>query len=128
MQALLDTCTLLWLVGEQSHLSTRAKNLIVEADSIGVSSISAFEIALKHRKGRLELPLAPAEWFQKALKFHGIEEIVVSSDIAIRSVMLPPLHNDPCDRLIVATAEYHGLLILTPDPLIRAYGVAQTEW
>lgn len=128
MQVLLDTCTLLWLVGEQSHLSDRAKNLIVGADSVGVSSISAFEIALKHRKGRLELPLDPMDWFQKALQFHKLEEIFVSSEIAVRSVMLPPLHNDPCDRMIVATAEYRGLLVVTPEPLIRAYGIAQVEW
>ena len=67
MQVLLDTCTLLWLVGEQSRLSDRAKTLIIGADSVGVSSISAFEIALKHRKGRLELPFDPTDWRQKAL-------------------------------------------------------------
>jgi PIN domain nuclease of toxin-antitoxin system len=126
---LLDTCTLLWLVAERGRLSARAKRLIAEhAGSLFLSAISAFEIALKHRKGRLTLPLTPANWIASVLEFHGVVEIPVDCDIAARSVALPQLHDDPCDRIIVATAQARGLTILTPDPLIRAYRPTGCEW
>lgn len=126
---LLDTCTLLWLAADQSRLSSRARDLIADhADALFLSSISAFEIASKHRKGALVLPLAPVVWFKRALQHHGINEIPVSGELCTRSVDLPQLHNDPCDRIIIATAQAEGLSILTPDPMIRAYPGVQVYW
>lgn len=126
---LLDTCSLLWLVAEQKQLSPFARDTISRhAGRLFVSAISAFEIGLKHAKGRLSLPVAAEEWFTQALDFHGLREIPVSGRIAARSTSLPPLHADPCDRLIVATAQIHSLAILTPDPLIRNYPSTLTNW
>ena len=100
---LLDTCTLLWLVSDQRKLSKKAKEAVKQhSDSLFVSSISAFEIAIRSRQRKLELPMSPLEWFVRSLEFHGIHEIPVSSEIAANSVSLPPLHNDPCDRIIIA--------------------------
>jgi PIN domain nuclease of toxin-antitoxin system len=126
---LLDTCTLLWLAADQARLSARAKDLISgHPDALFVSAISAFEIAVKSRRGALKLPLEPQEWFAKALEHHGINEIGVTSSTFIRSAGLPLLHNDSCDRVIVATAQLEGLCILTPDALIRAYPDTRTDW
>lgn len=93
-----------------------------------VSSISAFEVGVKHRRKALVLPMRPDLWFAKALEFHGLLDIAVDGEIAARSTMLPPLHADPCDRIIVATAQQRGLTILTPDRLIRAYPGTRVEW
>jgi PIN domain nuclease of toxin-antitoxin system len=93
-----------------------------------VSAITAFEIGVKCRKGALSLPLPPGEWYERALEFHGIREVPVSGRIAVASTSLPALHADPCDRMIVATAALLDLTILTPDPLIQAYGEARSEW
>lgn len=126
---LLDTCTLLWLAADESRLSEKARDLIREnADGLFVSAISAFEIAVKHRKGALRLPLPPRSWFPQVTKHHGVGELPVTSQVALLSAELPPLHNDPCDRIIVATAQAERLPILTPDPLIRAYPEAETCW
>ncbi len=126
---LLDTCTLLWLVGDQGRLSQRARHLLAEHRGLlFVSAISAFEIGIKHRRGGLTLPMAPDEWFEAALGFHGLGEIPVGSRIAARSTQLPPLHADPADRIIVASAQAHGFTILTPDELIRAYPEVETAW
>jgi PIN domain nuclease of toxin-antitoxin system len=126
---LLDTCTLLWLAADQARLSMRAKDLIRErADSLFISSITAFEIAVKSRRGALQLPLEPQEWVARALEHHGINELPVTSQIFVRSASLPLLRNDPCDRVIVATAQLEGLCILTPDALIRAYPNVSTDW
>lgn len=126
---LLDTCTLLWLAADQDKLTSGARELLSRRrDRLFVSAISAFEIGIKHRKGKLTLPREPVAWFEGERRFHGLIEIPVDSRIAATSTQLPPLHRDPCDRIIVATAHIHGLTILSPDPLIKAYREADTAW
>lgn len=126
---LLDTCTLLWMAADQLKLSNTAKELITShSKNLFISSISAFEIAVKHRKGSLELPLPPREWMPAVLRHHGVSEIPVDSSIAVRACELPPLHRDPCDRMIIATAQLLGVEVLTPDYLIRQYHEAVVRW
>ncbi len=126
---LLDTCTLLWLASDQKKLSEIAKKEIKgNAQELFVSAISAFEIAIKYRSGRLKLPLAPGDWFSEALDFHGIREIPVTGRIAVASAQLPLLHNDPCDRIIIATAQLNAMKILTSDNLITSYHQATVIW
>jgi PIN domain nuclease of toxin-antitoxin system len=126
---LLDTCALLWLASDQKKLSVKAKKEIERnARTLFVSAISAFEIAIKDRNKKLELPFPPLEWFSEALDFHGIREIPITSSIAIASVLLPPLHNDPCDRIIIATSQLNGMKIITCDPLISRYKQVEVIW
>ncbi len=126
---LLDTCTLLWLTSDPSQLSKKAQEKIRENnDSLFVSSISAFEIAIKVKKKKLILPMKINHWFEETLDFHGIEEISIDSSLLIRAAELPPHHQDPCDRIMIATAESHRLILLTPDSLIKQYHEAKTEW
>lgn len=126
---LLDTCTLLWLAGDQSRLSREATERLQAARGfVYVSAISAFEIGIKHRKRALVLPMDPGAWYPEALEFHGVKELPVSGAVALASTALPALHSDPCDRIIVATAKANDLTILTPDPLIAAYPEARVSW
>ena len=126
---LLDTCTLLWLAADPAHLSLRArKGIGVIDERLLVSAISAFEIGIKHSKGALTLPMPPEQWYETALAHHGVTEIPVDGRIAARSAVLPRLHNDPCDRIIIATAQRDGLTIVTPDPLIRKYPKTHVLW
>jgi PIN domain nuclease of toxin-antitoxin system len=126
---LLDTCALLWLVSDQTKLSEKARHTIVRnVDRLFVSAITAFELAVKQKHGKLKLPLPPQEWFAEALIFHGIRELPVSSGIAMQSVQLPPLHNDPCDRIIIATAQMNDMGIITSDRLIRQYPDTKVIW
>ncbi len=129
MMLLLDTCTLLWLAADQSRLSENAKNAIREnIGSLFVSSISAFEIAVKARSRKLELPMNPGNWFEKVLNHHGLQELTINSSIAVRSVALPPLHNDPCDRFIIATALQNSMDLVTSDALIAQYKEVKVIW
>lgn len=126
---LLDTCTLLWLASDQKKLSLKAKKEIEKnARALFVSAITAFEIAIKCRNGKLELPLPSLDWFTEAIDFHGIREIPVTSSIAVSSVQLPPLHNDPCDRIIIATSQLNAMKIVTCDKLISQYENAEVIW
>lgn len=126
---LLDTCALLWLAADQDKLSVPARNAIREyAGRLFVSSISAFAIEIKARTGKLELPMAAGTWFEKALRYHGLAGVPVNAAIACRSAGLPPLHNDPCDRIIIATALEHGMSIVTCDALIAQYEGVKVLW
>ena len=126
---LLDTCSLIWLVGDQESLSEKAKTVIGNnAGNIFVSSISAFEISLKVNKGHIKLPLSMEEWFFEVLMLHGLIELSVDSDIAIASTQLEKIHNDPADRIIIATAKLNHLSIVTPDKLIAEYENCKVLW
>ena len=126
---LLDTCAVLWLADDQESLSARAREAIEEsAAGLFVSAISAFEIAIKHRQGKLRLPLEPAEWYAEALETHGLSEIPVSGEIALRATALPPIHRDPCDRFIIATALTKDLAVVTPDRTIPQYPGVRVVW
>ena len=62
MKLLIDTCVLLWMAREQTRISTRAQEALADAGTeIFVSAISAFEIAVKSKKGKLTLPEAAIE-------------------------------------------------------------------
>ncbi|MGD8399356.1 MAG: type II toxin-antitoxin system VapC family toxin [Bacillota bacterium] len=126
---LLDTCALLWLVADQTKLSPRAKTAIRDnTEWLFVSSISAFEIALKAKRNKLELPIDAYIWFEKALVQHGIQEIPLDSAICMHSVNLPQLHNDPCDRFIIATAIQNNMSLITCDHLIAQYPNVKLIW
>ena len=126
---LLDTCTFLWLAADQKKISKKAKDIIEKhADGLFVSAISAFEIAIKNRSGKLKLPIPVEDWFIETLDFHGLHELPVTSSIAVASVQLPPIHNDPCDRIIIATAQMNNMKICTCDKLISQYKEVSVVW
>jgi len=120
---LLDTCALLWLVNGGGRLSQTALVEIEQAAIVYISAISGFEISVKYHKGKLELPLPPQEWFNLAVAHHELSVIPLDLEICIASTALPPIHHDPCDRFIVATATQYRLPIITADPRFQAYGV-----
>jgi PIN domain nuclease of toxin-antitoxin system len=126
---LLDTCALLWLVADQEKLSITARECIASYEGmIYVSAISAFEIAIKYQKKKLVLPIKPAEWFSLALTLHGIIELPVTSVYLVASAELPPHHQDPADRIIIATAQANQLEIITPDQYIKQYAGMRVIW
>ena len=126
---LLDTCTLLWLALEPVRLSAHARSRLDEPGAIvWLSSISAFEIGQKFAKGKLELNLPPEQWVPRALDSHLIQLLPLDLPSALLAATLPPLHNDPFDRLLIATARQHKLTLLTPDPKIHAYPGVKVGW
>jgi len=116
-------------VGRPTQLSDAAREAIsASAGAIFVSAISAWEVAIKTSSGKLGLPKPPERWYPEALEHHGLEEIPVSGAIAIASASLPRLHNDPADRLLIATALEKGLALITPDRRISQYPNVRTVW
>jgi len=126
---LLDTCTLVWLDSDPALLSATARQEIGnQARSLFVSSVSALELAIKIRKGKLTLPMPLETWFPGVLAAHGIEEIVVDWRVSAATGALPLLHSDPFDRIIIAAAKLNNQSIVTPDQLIRAYSDVSVVW
>ncbi len=133
MPFLLDTCTLWWLANKANHpyLSPRVVSLLRDnPDDLFISAISGFEFGVLFAKGRFTLnqPLTSEEWFREALKSYGISQVPINFQITTKSTQLPPLHTDPCDRIIIATAQEYSMQILTPDKLIQQYPEAKCVW
>jgi PIN domain nuclease of toxin-antitoxin system len=128
MKLLLDTCAFLWIAGDASALSKRARELFRGADNeVYLSAVSAWEIAVKHTLGRLPLPAPPERFVREMREAHGIAALPIDEDSALHVSHLPDLHRDPFDRMLVSQAIVHGLTILTPDPIIMDYP-ARTIW
>jgi PIN domain nuclease of toxin-antitoxin system len=120
---ILDTCALLWLAMGSRKLSRAALKAINESPTLYVSAISGFEISIKSARGKLTLPFPPNEWFKKMVDHYGLSIAPLDLDVCIQSAQLPPVHDDPCDRFIIATAKLNNLPIVTADERFEAYGV-----
>jgi PIN domain nuclease of toxin-antitoxin system len=126
---LLDTCALIWLAGDLSSLGKNARKAIVEnPEDLHVSAISALEISLLAAKKRIILPLEPYKWYSSAIRLHGIKELPVTGEIASLSGTLPPIHKDPCDRIIISTAILTRMKVLTADEVFRDYKHVTVIW
>lgn len=120
---LLDTCALLWLAEGGRRLSTEARRSINAATVVYVSAISAFEIGIKHRFGKLRLPALPGEWFQAVLTQHDLAEVPLDIATCTTATELPLIHRDPCDRFIIATARLREWPVVTADTRFASYGI-----
>lgn len=120
---ILDTCALIWLTTGDGRLSDNARRHISESVTVSVSAITAFEIGVKHARGKLRLPSTPSTWFEMALRLHDISICSIDHRVALRATELPPIHADPCDRLIIATAQLLGYPIITTDAKFTQYEV-----
>jgi PIN domain nuclease of toxin-antitoxin system len=128
MKLLLDTCAFLWIAGDASVLSKRAREVFRAPDhEVYLSVVSAWEIAVKHGLGRLPLPSPPERFVREMREAHGIEVLPLDEESALHVSRLPDIHRDPFDRMLVSQAIVHGLTILTPDPIILDYP-ARTIW
>jgi len=91
------------------------------------SSISAWEIAVKHRPGRLPLPEPPDRFIPNLRDAHAVAQLPLGESAALTKAKLPGLHRDPFDRRLVCRAIVDGLVIVTPDAAIQQYPV-RTLW
>ena len=121
---ILDTCASLWLASGTKRLSKPTLKRLNEGATVYVSAISGFEIALKVGKGDLTLPHSPEEWFNRVMEEHGLMVLPIDLSVCVTAAQLPPIHVDPCDRFIIASAKLHDLSVVTADERFLAYGVS----
>jgi PIN domain nuclease of toxin-antitoxin system len=90
--------------------------------AVFVSVISIWELAMLQRDGRLELYEGTDRWCQQALSKPGIALLPLSPQIAIESVNLPePMHKDPADRILVASARVERMTIVSSDKKMLSF-------
>jgi len=118
----LDTHIWIWLVnGNFDRFPVSWLPQIVESDRLGVSPLSCYEIALAQQRGRLELDCSVEKWIEQALSLGKIDLLPVTDNIAIQAVRLSPIHKDPFDRLIIATALAYNAQLASVDRCFREY-------
>ncbi|MEA5414074.1 type II toxin-antitoxin system VapC family toxin [Synechococcus sp. BA-132 BA5] len=115
---LLDTCVLLWWLSGDARLSGIWEERLREARCL-VSAASIWETAIKHRLGKL--PVCPLD-LTHAAATAGFEMLAISPEHAAATATLPLHHQDPFDRLLIAQARSEGVLLLSSDRSLRAYG------
>lgn len=126
---LLDTCAILWLASGGSKLSNRARAAIASnPEELFVSAMSAFEIGSKYMRGRIDLHVDATQWWREALTQHRLRVVPVTDEIALACTALSPIHGDPCDRLIIASAAAFGMKVVTSDRLIARYAEVAVIW
>lgn len=124
MKLLLDTHALIWSIQTPERLSARAREALVDPDAtLFVSSASAWEISVKRGLGRLKFPSVTREM----LTLVRMQPLSITITHADEVRALPDLHKDPFDRMLVAQARVEGCVLVSRDPLVRAYDV-RTLW
>lgn|SRR3989344_8606229 len=128
----LDTHVLIWLVSNPEKLSKKAKKLIdneIKKRPLLVSSISVWEIFMLMQKRRLILTLDSNTWMEKVEQLPFLQFVPIDNTIASKSVILPNLiHQDPADRMIIATARENGATLITSDKKILLYRNVKSVW
>lgn len=125
---LLDTCTFLWVIRDAPELSQDARSLFIDPENIVYfSAVSAWEISVKYGLGKLSLAAAPHIYVPAERLRHNILPLALEESAASAVSRLPPLHNDPFDRMLICQAVTHGMTLLTPDRLIHQYHV-NVKW
>lgn len=121
MKLLLDTHVLLWAAGEPTRLTTSARRLLNHADNeLLFSATSLWEIALKRTLGRDDFRVDPRV-LRRGLLDNGYVELPITSEHAVTVDVLPPLHRDLFDRLLIAQALAEGVTLVTSDAQVARY-------
>ena len=122
MRILLDTQVALWALTDSPRLPAKARQMIlVPANDIYFSAATVWEIAIKYRLGRGDMPVSGAE-AAKLCAEAGYIELSMTSGHAAFTETLPLHHADPFDRMLVAQAQSEPMVLLTHDRTLTQYG------
>ena len=115
---LLDTQIVIWASAEPEKLSDAVARLIANPDeSMFVSSVSIAEMAIKRSIGKLSLTASPTDICAQM----DFSELPLSWAAAENIELLPLIHRDPFDRLLIGQAIEHQLILITADSAILQY-------
>lgn len=128
LRYLLDTHAVLWSAEDDPRLGPRAREALLRcpATDVALSDITLFEIAMLLEKGRIHLSLPLAEYLADLERRFKV--LPIFSAIAAEAMRLPLPQGDPFDRIITATARYHGLPLISRDRHIADSGLVETLW
>ncbi len=128
MKVLIDTHTFLWWNTDNPLLSLHAREIIADGrNEVFLSVASIWEIVIKTAKGKLNLPEAPAEYITSRMSTYRFTALPIQISHAVHVYQLPPYHNDPFDRLLIAQSQLESLPLVTADENIQRYDL-ETIW
>lgn len=121
MKLLLDTHLLLWAAGAPGRLSSKTQDLISKpASELMFSTASIWEVVIKNALGRSDFCVEPQQ-LRDGLIQNGYHELKIRSEHALAVGLLPPIHKDPFDRILIAQAQVENVTLLTTDDQVARY-------
>ncbi len=123
MRVLLDTHALLWWLSYDKKLPQTARDAIADASFAAASAVSAYEIALKARQGKLTVPRILIEDFTGTVNSRNLSVLALDGSHAAMAGDFPLTHRDPFDRLLSAQTLVEGLTLISRDRGHAAFGV-----
>jgi PIN domain nuclease of toxin-antitoxin system len=121
LNLLVDTRLLLWAAGEPQKLSRAARHVLEDANAqLWFSVASMWEVTIKHGLGRKDFRASPRQ-LRCGLLDNGWRELAILSEHALATEDLPPIHQDPFDRMLLAQAHVEGLILVTSDEMVAQY-------
>ena len=121
MKVLLDTHLLLWAAGQPELLSQEARDLLDDPmNELLFSAANLWEVTIKRALDRDDFQVNP-RLLRRGLLDNGYGELAITSEHAIAVELLPPIHKDPFDRILIAQSMVEGITLLTSDPLVARY-------
>ena len=121
----LDTHIFLWLNLQPERVPKNILLALKEEDQMGLSAISLWETAMLHSRNRITIPGSLCAWLHAATDIPRLAVLPLTPEIAVRSESLP-MHGDPADRLIAATAMEHACRLATVDERLLRFELLQT--
>jgi len=122
LKLLLDTHAALWFVGGDERMSEAAhRHLIDSSNVVLLSAVVVLEISIKRSLGKLRV----SDEYLDLLLGAGVQPLPLSIAHAAAVEQLPWHHRDPFDRLIAATAQVEGLIVVSADSVFDAYGLTR---
>ena len=121
MSFLLDTHVLLWAAGMPERLPGEVRAMIENLETeLIFSAASLWEIAIKSELGRADFRVDP-RLLRRGLLENDYTELAVTGAHAVVVDLLPPIHRDPFDRILIAQAQVEGITLLTTDEVVGRY-------
>ncbi len=127
---LLDTHAWLWWATQDwARFPPRLRGALLQPVSgLAISAASVYELSVLARRNRINLTLPLEAWLDAATSEAHVAVLAVDERIARCAGRLPCLHGDPIDRLLVATAQIHGLTLISKDEFIHQYPDTLVRW
>lgn len=126
MNVLLDTCAALALAA--GTLPDDGSAALRQASTARVSTVTAWEIAIKVAAGKLRLAVPPRRWFEILIEHHDLHGVALDAETVCAAAALPAIHRDPFDRALVALARATDSLVITSDQRIGQYPGVTVRW
>lgn len=121
MKLLLDTHLLLWAASDPGRLSSESQDILNNpATELMFSTASIWEVVIKNALGRSDFCVEPQQ-LRDGLIQNGYRELAIRSEHALAVGLLPPIHKDPFDRILIAQAQVENVTLLTTDDQVARY-------